>query len=580
MPVALWFIVILIAGGLLGTLLSKVQTRIVLAGLFVHAGVWVAYTAVRITPEVAGFLAKQFLRASESFGPTMAAVIVQLMQEVSGVEITPQDAARLGRSGSLLAMGRSLARGPGQTIFNAVTPPSTLTPDRAKEHLEDLIGISAAFALDDWWDKSFLELVSLGQLQWLADLSNAVAQGFGLQTIGRTAMRDLWRRSLGPFLEVYFNRTYTPARLSTTQVIEAWQQQLVTDGAALEMLRDEGIDQRHAELLMNLRQRDFSTGDVELLWRAGRVGDDVLQRWARRQGYGEARGALVVEAVKLRRIFTRLDEVGDQARRLYRTGEIDEGTLRTFLRQAKFTDAEIELMVLADDLALREERKLTKTEILAAYREGALDEPETREALRELRYEDRAIDLLLRAERKALTPAQIIDALARGILDRGVALRRLVDQGYAEDDAQVLVDLRQLRLTSGQILDAFSRALLTLQRARELLVELGFPTEMADLLLSFQRRVLSPADVTAALLRGILTEAAARARLLALGYSEQDTTLLLALRFQLLSAGQVLDAYDAGLVTRRDALIRLQQLGFTEGDAEILLVRFELKQEG
>lgn len=578
MPVALWFIIILIAGGVLGTLLSKVQTRLILAGLVVHAGVWMSYTAVRIVPEVAGFLARQFLRASETFGPTMTSVIVALMREISGVDIAPEEAARLGRSGSLLEFGRVLARGPGQRIFDAVTPPASITPEGAKRQLEDLIGISAAFALDDWWDKSFLELLSLGQLQWMADLSNAVSQGFGLGRLSNMAMRALFRGSLGPALEVYFNRTYTPARLTKAEAIDAWQQELLSDSQAVDALRDEGFDYDDAVLLMNLRQRDFSETNIELLWRAGRISEDTLLRWAKRQGFGETRAGLQVEAFKSRRIFTRLDEVADAVRRLYRAGQMSSDELGEFLRQARFTEEERTLMVLADDLAVREQRGLTKGEILTGYREGALDEPDARELLRAQRYGDRAIDILLRAERKALTPAQIIDALTRGILSRSEALTRLVTQGYSAEDAEVLVDLRQLRLTAGQVLDAFGRGLLTVDFARTQLEALGFPREQADLLISFQRRTLSAADVTAALVRGLIREEDARIRLEQLGYVPEDITLILALRFQLLSAGQVLDAYDAGLLTRASVLQRLGVLGFTFEDAEIILLRFEVRQ--
>lgn len=572
-----WLLGILIGGAILGTLLSKVQTRAVLAGLAVNAGVWISYTAVKILPEMAGFYAKTLLKAFEATEPTMITVVAALMREITGVEISPEEAIRLGRSGSLLEFGKVLARGTGQRIFDAVTPPTALTPAGAKAFIEDLMGISASFAIDDWWDHSILEMVSLGQVQWAADLSNAVAKGFGLETFGRLGQRTLFKGSLGPALEVYLNRTYAPARLSATQAIDAQQQDLLTDQQALEALRDDGYDYATAITLMNLRQQDFSETNVELLWRGGRLSEDQLTRWARRQGYGADRAALAVEALKLRRTFTRLEEVADQARRLYRAGQMSRSTLDEFLRQARFTPAESQLMVLADDLAVREQRQLSKGEILEGYREGGLDAPETRALLRALRYSDQAIDILLAAQRKVLSPAQVIDALTRGILDRGTALARLVAQGYSQEDAQLLVDLRQLRLTSGQVLDAFGRGLLPVDRARAFLIELGFPAEMADLLLAFQARTLSAADVTAALVRGLVTEGAARARLLALGYSEADAALLLALRFQLLSAGQVLDAYEGGLLTRRSVLDRLQALGFTLEDAEIILLRFEGK---
>ncbi len=574
-----WLLGLAITATILGLLLSKEQPRAVLGGLAVHAGVWISYATVKILPELATFYARTLLKAFEAGQPAMIAVVTQLMREVTGAEIPLEETQRLGRAGSLLEFGRVLARGAGQRIFDAVTPPAALTPERAKAHLETLIGISASFALDDWWDHSLLEMASLGQIQWAADLSNAAASGFGLTRLSSMGMRALFRGSLGPALEVYFNRTYTPARLSATQAIEAWQQGALAEGKMLEALRDEGYDYPTASVLLNLRQRELSLDQVERLNRLGRIPDPQVLPILRRLGYGEARAQLVADDLASRRSGALLDDIADQARRLYRAGEVNAAGLRELLRQAKYRSAEIDLILVREELALREERQLTKGEILEGYREGALDAPEARDFLKALRYGPRAIDLLLAAQRKVLSPAQVIDALTRGILDKGTALTRLVAQGYSQEDAQLLVDLRQLRLTSGQILDAFERGLLPYDQARAQLEALGFPREQAELLLSFQRRTLAPADITAALVRGLLTEEAARARLLELRFAPDDVTLILALRFQLLSAGQVLDGYDGGLITRRSALDRLQALGFPLGDAEIILLRFEAQQD-
>lgn len=577
MNAAITIIASLVLGLLLGRTLQKPEVRAALTNLPVQMGVWFSYAMVRILPGLAGFLAKNILLAFEQTQPTMIAVITSLMREVTGAEIPVEQAIRLGRAGSLIEFGRTLSRGPGRAIFDAVTPPESLTPTGAKRYLEELVGISASFALDDWWDRTILELTSLGQLSHAADLSNAIAQGFGIASLGRRGMSTLMRRSIAPYVEEYANRTYRGERLSKGEIIDAWQQGLLSDTAALDALASEGYTHERALLLLNIAQRDFSLTEIEQLYRLGRIDRATLERMVRRQGYGEARAELAIELIDGKRTLTLLEELADRARAQYRAGVLGAAEYDELLRRAGYRQAERELARAADDLRTIEERALTKGEILEGYREGVLDEPDARRLLRELRYPEEAVDVLLATQRKTLTPAQLIDALIRGVLPETEVRRRLEAAGYDPRDVDVLLDLRTRRLTAGQVIDALTRQLIGPDAARRLLIQQGFAEEMIDLLLAFQRRQLSPGDIQAALVRGLISEGEALARFRALGYTEEDARLLLALRFSLLSTGQILDTYAAGMLTRRSALTRLGQLGWSAEDAELLLVTFEAK---
>jgi hypothetical protein len=578
MPAVIVVVGAIILGAVLGTLLAKVQIRAVLSGLLVHGGVWLSYVAVRIMPEVAGFFAKTLLQAFQATGPTMAAVFSALLAEITGEEIPPAELQRLKGSQSILDTGTVLANRLVPQLTGALFPEGPLTPEQAGRQAERLLGVSLAFSLDNWSDHTVLELTTLGQLSWAADVSDAIVQGLGLARVTRRAMQSIYSRSIGEPLEAHLNTVYRPARLRATELIDAWQQQLIDDGEALAGLAEEGYSYERSILLMNARQRDLGPTDVQYLLEIGEVDPEFVRRWARRQGYSEPRAELAALRLIQYRGRQLREELADTARRNYRAGVVDAGELRTVLQSVGYRSEEVDLVLVREDLELRNEKQLSQAQALSAYREGVLDERELRDRLRLLRFSDDTIDILLATQTKQLAPAQIIDALIRGIIPEGVARERLERQGYRPEDVDVLLDLRVRTLSVGQVIDAVTRGLLELSAARRLLEQQGFSAEITDLLLAFERRKLSVADVTAALVRGLITEGEARDRLLDLGYSPPDAALLLQLRFQRISAGEVLDAYAAGLVTRSEARQRLEQLGFGRGDAELMLQAFEIRQ--
>ncbi len=545
--------------------------REAISAVFVEILGWVAYAAAQILTPIATVFARAFLRTTQEAGKGMAEIVRELMVEITGGPGAPPGARSGGRADTILGFGREFASSYGEALEGAVAPAGPLTPEQARDQLSKILGIAAAFRIDDWSDHALLELVSLGQISWLADLSNAVGSAYGLDTLGRQAMRALFRLGVQPGLEVYFNRLYGPERLSVSQAVDAWQKELLSDTDVISELRDRGFDYERATLLLNLAQRDFTLSEAGRLLRLGLIDEGKLDQILRRQGYGAQRAELVGQLVKGERTISLLEEIADQARRLFREGRIPEAQVRELLQEAHYTAPEVDLALVREELALRETVELTVAQILDAYEGGVIDEGELRDRLRRRRYGDEEIDILLATKTRRLAPAQVIDALSRGLIERPEARERLTRLGYRAEDVDLLLDLRTRRLSQGQILDLVTRGTLALQDAREQLGRLGFDAETIDLLLAFQRKQLGPGDISAALLRNLISEREALDRLEGLGYAERDARLLLQLRFQLLSFGQILDAYEAGLVGRESAAARLTVLGFTAEDADLLL---------
>jgi len=560
-----------IAGAILAQVIASKAARNTISGAVAHASVWAAYSMTQVVAPLAGVFAQAILDAWTTTQSTFGEVVGKLMRQVTGRDV-PAELLSGGKSTeSLLAFGRALGEEVGPLVTAALAPDGALDPDDAPRRLNQLMGVSAGFALDDWWSHTVVELASLGAIGWMADFSNAVASGMGITALGKQAMRALLRATLTEPLQTWANRTYTPQALTTAQIINAYQQGLLGDGETAALLRDRGYTYDLANLLLNLAQKDFTLDQAAQLLQLGRIDDGKFQEIVRRQGYGADRAQLVGDLVRGKRSLGLLEEIADQARALYRVGQLEVGELQQVLGEAGYRAEEVELVLVREELARREARLLGKGEILSAYQDGTFDEATTRAHLRRQRYDDETIDVLLALQRRQLTPAEILTVYTAGRLDRTEALRRLVARGYDPEEAGLLLDLRARTLSEGQVIDALRRGLLLRGVAFEKLRALGYDQETADLLVALAAAQLTTGDVQGALLRGLIDPGQARERFRVLGYAEADVELLMALRFRLLTRGEILDAYDVGRITRVDAQGRLVELGLEGPDASLVL---------
>jgi uncharacterized protein Smg (DUF494 family) len=556
---------------LLTEVLTKRQTRNVISGLISHATVWSGFAATQLIAPLAAPFMQAVVGAFESTKSIMQNIMAQVVTHLVGRPPPANWGEGQTTQESLLAYGEQIGRELGPELTAVVVPDHPLEGAEIPDRINKLMGLSAGFAIEDWWAHSIVELVSLGLLSAPADVSHAIAAGFGIQTLGRQTMRMLLKATLTDPLKVYANRTYTPTVLTVGETIRAWQRRLIDDDGAIGQLRDHGYTYDRALQLLNLEQKEFTLAEAEQLWRLGKIDDAKFEEIVRRQGYGDERAAVMVSLLRSGKSRTLLDEIAKEAEALYEAGHIDAAELEQLLGEAGYRREEIDLVLVREELALRKTRALSKSEVLTAYTEGVLDDSAARGILRQQRYSDDTIDVLLALQRKHLTPAELITAYAAGALRRADVVTKLQERGYSAEEAEMLLDLRTRHLSEGQIIDALRRGLLTPGGAVAKLRDLGLDVEEADLLVASSAHLVSAADVQAGLLRGLLDEPAARAKLTALGYRGTDVELLINLRFRLFSRGMVVDAYDADRITRDDAARRLEELGFEPEDAALWL---------
>ncbi len=532
---------------------------------------WIVYVITFVAASVAQPLAKGILEAFTINRTTWAGIMAAFTHELTGVTLRTEDLVGSPPGEPLLPFLRAFGASLGEIIFSVLAPQNKPTPADGRLNAESVFALSSKFNLQAWYGSMVGELVSLGRIRSLGLLPEAVERSFGLNRITRLVLRAPVQFGITNPLTEYYNRLYEPTLLPVADVIEGWQRQLLTDDAAIDALHGHGWSYDNILLLMNLRQKDFSLTEARQLYETRLIDVGTLERIVRRAGFGEDRTRLMLQLITEDRSTKILDELASTARRLWRDGHLTSDETRQILTEAHWSREEVDLALVHEELALREDKALSTTQLVDAFEIQAIDATELRTRLRTRRFTDADIDILLALKTKRLSAAQIVEARLRGRIDDARATAELRSLGYRPEDIPVLLDLRGKTLTEGQILDALSRGLLNVSDARSALASIGVDAAAIDLLLSFQRKTLSAADIQAALLRGLLSADQARQRLLETGYNVVDADLLLRLRFRLLTRGEIMDAYEAGLVSRPEAATLLGQRGFTGEEAETLL---------
>ncbi len=169
----------------------------------------------------------------------------------------------------------------------------------------------------------------------------------------------------------------------------------------------------------------------------------------------------------------------------------EEGQAR--LVREGYSAADAELLV-----SLRA-RRLSEGQVVDALRANLITAQQGRVDLQALGFPGDVVDILLAFVRRVLSPADVQAALLRGLLSDQDARARLTEAGYTPADAEIIIDLRRRLLLPGQILDAFEDGFITRVEALSDLEARGLSAEDALLVVRvFELRATQKAARAAA----------------------------------------------------------------------------------
>lgn len=368
--------------------------------------------------------------------------------------------------------------------------------------------------------------------------------------------------------------------LSTSQIRDAWTNNVLTDQEAVHWLGEYGYNSTQINILL-------------ATWK------DQITPTFRKLNAGTIEGAYVEGILNRTQAKDRLLKVGFSS---------EDADLELDLTEAKNPED------FGRPLPAKS-KTITAGSLADLVSVGLITSQNMRDRLVALGYTEADAAILAEAARiRALPAAKLLplraiqDAFFAGVLDRPTATGRLLEIGYSERDAATVLDtvqaeldqirenkeLQQIkRLGAGSLQDLLIAGLISPEEMNTRLISQGFSPLDANLLVSRASelavappRLLNQGNIERAYVVGVLTRDQARDKLLALDFTPEDTETILASVeaanpsvfnpslvqvTRLPSIGALVAALQNGIITQDEYMGRANEIGYRPEDAQLYL---------
>jgi len=408
------------------------------------------------------------------------------MKDLFGVDVASGDmdrrAARAGRTRVAASIGGAVLDGLFQ--FSQAPGGGRLAPSKAGA--ERYLTTVTQLALEGWMMGFIAEFYSLGAIEKVADLDDAMAQVLGLPGVSSQVMAAPLSILVHQPFEWLLNKQFRPRLLTPRQWVRIIARDPSLAPEAREELARQGYSDTAIDALFTEEERTLSFEETEFavsrgIWTEARAITELVQ-----DGWTFDRAKLRLQIARLKRVETIRRQTAAEAVARYADRDIDGPTMVAILDKTRLPAEEIdEWRKLA---AVRREsrfRDLSVSELARSVQAGLLSLADFRRELAELGYtvrDQQLLELLLlhdvRTREEAEKARRLIEA------DR-VAEKELRDQERARKlkEAEERARVRELSLSDFQGL--VERGLRTLDEYRAFLRDLKFSVDDADDLARF-----------------------------------------------------------------------------------------------
>lgn len=531
-------------------------------------------TAVALVIGAAGPIAASFAKGIIAGENRNSAVFDELarvaLQDITGIDANIN--ARAGDRGSRAAAARNVGAGILKAlsgITGAVAPQGgELQPSTAPA--EDYLSFVVQMSMEGWLTDLMGSMLTLGAIENLGDLDDALAQALGLARSSRAVMRPFLRATVQTPAEWALNKAYRPELLGTADAVRQFHRGNWTREQLDEELARQGYNADRIEAFINAQRKFFSTGDVRAFVDRKHWTMDAGIQHLRDQGYDESAAVDAIRLEGLKRIEQLEASEATAIIAAYVDRRIAGGEFRSMLRAAVKNDEERALLEELADVRLAVNVKhLSPGEARAAAKALIVPISEYRRALERDGYTDDAVFALELLVRHEMNEQRELEELRAEQAAERAAEKLARESAAAERRAQVEAD--RARRRRGPIADlerAVTRGLISLGRLQEVLAA-EYDADTVAILSALvesdrlryleqqaradearqraERRELGVGEFERAVMAGLLTPEEFAARLAFLKFDPADAALLTAV-VRAKKADQ-----DAAIAARRTA---------------------------
>jgi len=489
-------------------------------------------------------------------GETIADPAFQRLGQTAIKDITGIDVGPIGGPGDR-DRREAGARNIGAAVLNALTGNAggggggrgELQPSLTAA--EDLATFIVQMRLEGYITGVIGEVCSLGLIESLGDLDDALSQSLGLGRLSRIGLGPIVRTAVGVPAEWRVNKTFRPSLLSTGEAIRQFLRGNWTREQLDEELARQGYSADRIDALVNGQKKFFGAGEVRAFVDRKHWPMDKGIQHLRDQGYDQDGAVDALRLEGLRRIEQLEASEGSVILAAYADRRIAAGEMRSMLNAAVKNDEERALLEeLAEVRRATNIRHLSPAEARACVKVGILAFRDYERALERDGYTPEAVDaldLLLRVE---ITKDRDLAELRAEQADERAAAKVARETAAAERRAQVEAD--RARRRRGPIADlerAVIRGLIPFERLAEVLAADYDPDTVGILLALVEddrqryleqqaradearqrgnRRAIDVGGLERAVMAGLLTPEEFAQRLEFLNFEPADAALLTA----------------------------------------------------
>jgi hypothetical protein len=340
--------------------------------------------------------------------------------------------------------------GAGTTAF-----PMGITPEMGMDAAERFLGANAQFQFSAWLLHMLGDVFSFGMWKAMKDLPNAISWSYGIGWLSWIVMGTPFRMGIAEPLEILYNRLYRPYKFNISQVAKMFWKQDKDITWFVEHMKDLGVKDQDMGLILDMECAKLSSAEVYSLYRQGKMSFDELKYWFKQQGHPIGASLILAADTSRREVRDLIGNVAKTAMKHYKDRRMSVAELKSFLREANWTDEEANLIVqdLNMQMALEKpeevaERVLTPANIARLFQLGEKTRVWTEMMLTKRGFAvDEISDFLLLYKPKEEKepepkepPAGLIGTLyKRGLISLGEAKARWADLDLTMDYIALLV---------------------------------------------------------------------------------------------------------------------------------------------
>lgn len=348
--------------------------------------------------------------------------------------------------------------------------------------------------------------------------------------------------------------------LTTAQIENAWEENILTDTEALHWLQLNGFGETEAGLLLSTWKaeaaptfRKLNKGTITSAYVQGVLDRSQAKLKLEAVGFAPEDATLELDLAEARNPAAFSGPTGGLRRqlspgtlaRLLESRLIDAETMNAKLIEAGYSEADAELQTqLAMQNAAERARPLTQGVIQEAYVTGVINRQEAFSRLEalELTAEDAEIFLqTVELSHPAVFAPETVqsvrvpsvgaltEALWAGILDEQEFYARMAELGYGREGADIYKALafttdpvKTKTLTPAEIVDAYGEEFIGFGEAMQRLIEQGYTNQDALLKLRLRTNVIKDMEPWQNMLAGLIAPEAAFDQLFGMGFTPEE----------------------------------------------------------